>query len=122
MSLDDLAEKADALFEVWGQQMTYRVTPLTGDEWNPTPGPPVDYTVNGAPPMEYAQEYVDGTLVQVHDLRVSIAAHDLPVEPHTGTDDEGTTLIVDGTEYQIISVHPAYYGSSVGHYELQVRI
>ncbi|MEE4303588.1 MAG: hypothetical protein V2J19_05485 [Wenzhouxiangella sp.] len=125
MSLDALIERADEIFAVWGKEITYRVTPMSGPSYDPTPGTPVDYTVNSAPPVEYAQESVGdvgGTQIQLHDLRVSIAASGLPVVPHVGDGDENTALIFDGKVYSIISVMPKFYGEDVGHYDLQVRL
>ena len=121
MNLDFLKGKANDLFGQFGDTVTYRVTPIEGPSFDPQPGTPVDYVVNAAPPMEFSQDRVDGTLIQLRDLRVSIAAEDLPVVPSTGSDDATTALIIDGEVFQIVAVHPVKYGTETGHYDLQVR-
>jgi hypothetical protein len=120
VSLDHLKPLADDLFGRYGLEVTYRVTPISGSPYDPTPGTPVDYTVNASPPAKFTEQQRDGTLIQTDDVLISIAAEGLAVVPSVGGDGETTELVIDGDSWQIVAVHPVYYGESVGHYDVRI--
>lgn len=72
-------------------------------------------------PRTFDNEYIDGTLVQRSDLRVTVPAASLPFVPAIAASDTQDAIEIDGTIYSVIAVSPAYAGESVATYELQVR-
>lgn len=120
MNLDRLkAFTGKRLAELGSPAVVYRVLmPGDGPPWDPGPSTEVDHPCNAAPPAQFdATEVANSqSLIQTHDLRVTIAAEGLPVVPSTAG-----TLLIDSEVYQIVRVTPVYYGTEVGHYDLQVR-
>lgn len=126
MSLDDrLRPLVRDLFEAMGKSATLRredqgtFDPGTGTY---TGGGTTDHDVTVSPPEGFRQENIDGTLVQASDLQTSIPAKGLPIAPTTGTESLTDTLLVDGTEYQIVRVTPVYSGEQLAMFTLQVRV
>lgn len=64
---------------------------------------------------QYAQEDIDGTLIQVGDQRV-IMSPTVPVEPKTGD-----ALVIDSDEWEIVRSQPLKPATTLLLYELQVR-
>lgn len=119
-SLDGILRPlAKSLFADIGMEATLRRD--NGSVFDPETGtsePDIeDFTIVVTPPSTYRRDLVDGTLTQVDDLEVSMAAQDAPAVPRVGDD----KLIFDGREYSIQAVEPVYSGAEPAFYRIQVR-
>ena len=98
MTLDTvLRAAADSLISEYGKTVTLRRT--IKSIYDPTAGTgggslaPTDYTnIKVTPPKDFMFKNLDGTLIEVGDQVVSMAALNAPVEPDSDTD----TIIMDG--------------------------
>lgn len=108
---------AERLVDKFGKPVTLRRTSST---YNPVTGTTSETTANHAVNAVvelYEDRLIDGSLVQVGDMRVTVPAASLSVEPSTTTD----TLILDGDTWQLVRVLPVWSGEQVATYQLQVR-
>ncbi len=114
----EMAAVADSLIEEFGQLGAIRrtVSP-TGPDYDPAPGPEVDYPAQFAV-MDYMATEIDGTRVLASDKKALLAVGTLTITP--GLNDK--LVEADGTVYRIVpplkQLNPA--GTPV-MYELQCR-
>lgn len=87
----------------------------SGPPNNPTPGTPVPYDCK-AVFDKWRTDQIDGTLIQMGDLKVLVASSGLSIEP-TPADN----FQYSATDYAIVNVMPVKPGGTVVYYELQVR-
>ncbi|WP_348767443.1 hypothetical protein [uncultured Salinisphaera sp.] len=121
---DRFAASAQRAINRVGKSVVYRRTQQ--GEYDPieggyTGGGTTEYPIKVAPPGTFDNEYIDGTLVQRSDLRVTVPAASLPFAPAIAASDTEDAIEIDGTIYGVIAVSPAYAGESIATYELQVR-
>lgn len=64
----------------------------------------------------YPIRLIDGSLIQARDLRIIIAAVDLPVDPQTEDD-----IIFAGETRKVISATPRYVQDVIAGWDIQVR-
>lgn len=109
---------AERLINKFGKPITIRRTSST---YNPATGSTTettaDHSGNAAPPSPYEERLIDGSLIQVGDMRVTVPARSLSIVPSTTTD----TVVMDGATWQLVRVMPLFSGELVATYELQVR-
>jgi len=119
-----LAQQTRRLIERYGTPITYTRTtqgafdPVTGTYG---PGETATHEIKASAPADYAQDAIDGTLVQTGDFKLLIAAADLPFVPRLSSSDTQDTITLDATDYNIIRVWPLYAGDDPISYRIQAR-
>ena len=116
--LDELSDQSEDEGDPSIAVKQFEYDPIEGGY---TGGGTTEYPLKVAPPGTFDNEYIDGTLVQRSDLRVTVPAASLPFVPAIAASDTQDAIEIDGTIYSVIAVSPAYAGESVATYELQVR-
>jgi len=108
---------AQRLIDDFGKPTTLQRTSTTYDPGTgTTTETTTDYSVNGV--LEaYSENRIDGTLVKVGDMRLTVPARDLAVTPDQTVD----RVIIDGTQWSIVNIGRLYSGAQVATYEMQVR-
>lgn len=82
--------------------------------WDP-PATPVFYMCTVAV-AKYDLTYANGTLINENDRRVFLSVDGLEIEPVSSD-----RLLIDGTSYALVSIHPLAPDGAVRFYELQAR-
>lgn len=63
-----------------------------------------DETIEITPPKGFNQYLIDGTQIQIDDLRTVVAAIDMPFVPDVADPDSTYTVVYNGTEYSLINL------------------
>jgi hypothetical protein len=69
----------------------------------------------------YAQELIDGTLIQSSDLMFTLAAWDLVAGAPLSAPNQSDQIIFAGTQFGIVSTNPVYALGTVVKYAIQAR-
>lgn len=109
-SIEDVAEPAKAKVTL------IQAGPQYGNDYDPIEGAKAMHTVNALISMFEAKE-IDGTLIQTDDVKITIPADGLSVEPSTAD-----TIEADGpVKYEIMDVMPLKPAGIVLMWALQCR-
>ena len=108
---------AERLIEQFGGPMVYsRITETFDATSGKTSQSAATFNVIGTPPAPYNQSRVDGTVVQVGDLKTLLKALNLGFTPAIGD-----KVDFNSTVWQVVGVRPIYSGALPAAFELQLR-
>lgn len=108
---------AERLVDKFGKAITLRRTTSTFDpSTGTTSESTTDHSVN-AVIEPYAERLIDGSLIQVGDMQVTVPAKSLSIDPDTSKD----SVILDSVEWTLVRVEALYSGEQVATWALQVR-
>lgn len=98
-------------FDATHRRQTRTYDPATGK--NTTSNS--DTTVKITPPNPYAQNRIDGTLIQIGDQMIMMSSNS-GIEPQLSD-----KFIISGKTWQIVMVKPIVSGEQTAAYEIQLR-
>lgn len=99
---------------------------LDENDWDPASGvetspeeTPIPITIS--PPAAYTAQEIDGTVVQVDDMKASAAAKKLEELGVNGVDLNKYRLTAGGSTFRIVRAFPVYSGDQVALWMMQLR-
>ena len=76
------------------------------------------YSKKVSPPAPYKSRYIDGTMIQAHDLQCILPASGLGFTPSLSDE---MTVTMDSVVWSVKGFDPMYSGDDVAAYRLQLR-
>lgn len=108
-----IARRVSANLNKHGTPAIYRVVSYT-----PGPNPVTTYndTAILVRVTSWPTQKIDGTLIQINDLRILISSDQLPSDPNI--DD---LIVINGEVFHVVMCAPIYGGASVAEWEVNAR-
>lgn len=108
---------AERLIEQFGGPMVYsRITETFDAASGKTSQTAATFNVIGTPPAPYNQGRIDGTVIQVADLKSLLKALNLGFTPTIGDRVNFNEMV-----WQVVGVRPIWSGALPAAYEIQLR-
>ena len=112
-----LRQAAERLIDAFGGTISYlRTTETFSADTGKITQSETAFTTVASPPEPFRQNRVDGTTIQVGDMKMLLKALNLPFTPTIGD-----KLIHAGVRWQVVAVMPIYSGELPAVYEVQLR-
>lgn len=105
--------------QTYGKEVTFQEVgsavydPSTGKT---TESSITNHAVKVTPPSPYSHRLVDGDLIQVRDVQVTLPAKNLTFTPV-----QAMQVTIDGEAFDIVEIMPLYSGAQICAYDLQLR-